>query len=399
MLSAPIATNETERLGALRALKILDTPSEDRFDRIVQLAAHFFTVPIAYVALVDKNRQWFKSRVGLEACETQRDISFCAHTILLREPLVIPDAAKDPRFADNPLVTGEPHIRFYAGVPLAGPEGHNVGTFCIASPEPREFGAADIRMLERFAEMAGRELKLAGEFAEAAGYVQSFLPARLTEGPVRAEWSYIPSSELGGDAFGYRWLDENRFAVHLLDVAGHGLGAAMLSMGVMNWLHHAADEKDLGCPAKLLGRLNDAYPMERHGGRFFTIWYGVYDRVSRQLIYSNGGHPAALLVGAQGNLTRLSDGGPAIGIIENASYERGSVNVSPGDRFYLFSDGLYEVSKDDGNMWTYDDFSSFIARASTQLNFSPEKVIETIRALKGHKLFSDDVSLIQLCFE
>lgn len=143
MTPAPTPSNDADRLQSLRALLILDTPPEERFDRITSFAAQEFDVPIVLVSLVDGDRQWFKSRVGLEACETPRDISFCGHAILSPDTLVVHDARDDARFADNPLVTGPPHIRFYAGAPLTLPNGHAVGTLCLISPHPRGYDALD----------------------------------------------------------------------------------------------------------------------------------------------------------------------------------------------------------------------------------------------------------------
>lgn len=143
MLPAPIPANDSQRLDALRQLLILDTPPEQRFDRLVEFATQEFRVPTALISLVDENRQWFKARVGLGATETPRDISFCGHALELPDVLVIPDALLDPRFADNPLVTGPPHIRFYAGAQLRLPDGHVLGTLCLISPEPRTYDAVD----------------------------------------------------------------------------------------------------------------------------------------------------------------------------------------------------------------------------------------------------------------
>jgi len=137
MLAAPIPDNDCERLAALRELLILDTPPEERFDKVVQFAAQEFEVPISLISLIDENRQWFKARVGMNACETSRDISFCAHAILQPDIFVIPDAREDARFADNPLVTGPPHVVFYAGAPLRMPNGHAIGTLCLIGHEPR----------------------------------------------------------------------------------------------------------------------------------------------------------------------------------------------------------------------------------------------------------------------
>jgi len=137
MLAAPIPDNERERLAALRELLILDTPPEERYDKSVQFAAQEFDVPVSAISLIDENRQWFKARVGVDMCEGARNISFCGHAILQPDIFVIPNAREDARFADNPLVTGPPHVIFYAGAPLRMPSGYVIGTLCLIGHEPR----------------------------------------------------------------------------------------------------------------------------------------------------------------------------------------------------------------------------------------------------------------------
>ena len=152
--------NEQERLETLRSMNILDTPAEERFDRLTRMAKRMFGVPIALVSLIDENRQWFKSCVGLDASETSRDISFCGHAILSNNVLIIPNALQDARFADNPMVLGDPNIRFYAGCPLRAPNGSMVGTLCIIDQKPRNFEKDDIEGLKDLASMVERELAL-----------------------------------------------------------------------------------------------------------------------------------------------------------------------------------------------------------------------------------------------
>ena len=159
MLEPRIPENETERLQALRALDVLDTPSEDRFDRITRIAQRHFQVPIALVSIVDAERQWFKSKQGLDACETARGISFCGHAILAEDIFYIPNAVEDPRFADNPLVTGGPAIRFYAGAPLHAPNGQRIGTLCIIDDRPRLFSRAELSVLRDLADAVEAELE------------------------------------------------------------------------------------------------------------------------------------------------------------------------------------------------------------------------------------------------
>ncbi len=158
MLKPDLPENEATRVDTLRALNILDTSPEERFDRLTRLAKRLFGVPIALVSLVDADRQWFKSCVGLDASETPRDVSFCGHAILGEDIFLIPDAAMDERFHDNPLVIEEPHIRFYAGCPLKVPNGSKLGTLCVIDRDPRPFDNEDIELLRDLGRMAEQEL-------------------------------------------------------------------------------------------------------------------------------------------------------------------------------------------------------------------------------------------------
>ena len=158
MKQPDIPDNEAQRLAALQSLNILDSAAEERFDRITRLAQKTFEVPIALISIVDADRQWFKSRCGLEAKQTSRDISFCGHAILGDSTFVINNTLDDVRFRDNPLVTGPPYIRFYAGAPLTIKEGLKLGTLCIIDREARTFDSDDIELLESFAQMVECEL-------------------------------------------------------------------------------------------------------------------------------------------------------------------------------------------------------------------------------------------------
>src|SRR5258708_5612939 len=147
-MSAPIPPNEQARLEALRSYGILDTDPEEEFDAITRIAAYLCGTPIALISLVDATRQWFKSRIGLEFSETTRDVSFCAHTILQPGPLVVPDTQKDPRFSQNPLVSSDPYIRFYAGMPLHSEKGLGLGSLCVIDKTPRQLAPKQMEGLE-----------------------------------------------------------------------------------------------------------------------------------------------------------------------------------------------------------------------------------------------------------
>ncbi|MDO8861025.1 sensor domain-containing diguanylate cyclase [Haliea sp. E1-2-M8] len=159
MQSAAIPDNDTRRLETLRSLNILDSKPEERFDRLTRLAMHVFDVPIALVSLVDTDRQWFKSRQGLDATETPRDISFCGHAITGEGAFVVEDASADSRFADNPLVTSDPGVRFYAGYPIRYLDGNVLGTVCIIDHKPRQFGSRDLLILQDLATLVEHEMQ------------------------------------------------------------------------------------------------------------------------------------------------------------------------------------------------------------------------------------------------
>jgi PAS domain S-box-containing protein len=167
-MKAPLPDNEAERLAAVRGFGILDTPPEPAYDELSELAAHICQTPIALISLVDENRQWFKSGVGLAAEETPRDVAFCAHAILQPDVLIVPDARADARFATNPLVISSPHIRFYAGAPLVTAEGHALGTICVIDLKPRELTAEQIRSLRALSHQVMAQLRLRKQLAEQA---------------------------------------------------------------------------------------------------------------------------------------------------------------------------------------------------------------------------------------
>lgn len=152
--------DDQARLKALRSYQLLDTPPEDVFDAFTQMATRLFSTPIALISLIDEERQWFKSNLGLDLSQTPRDIAFCDHAIRQKGPMVVTDATIDPRFAENPLVTGEPKIRFYCGIPLRSSDGHGLGTLCIIDRVPRQMGHAELETLSRLARLVEQQFEL-----------------------------------------------------------------------------------------------------------------------------------------------------------------------------------------------------------------------------------------------
>jgi DNA-binding response OmpR family regulator len=161
-MRAPLPSDEEDRLAALHSLAILDTPPDERFDRITRIAAALADVPIATVSLIDAERQWFKSCIGLDARETSREVAFCAHVVVNRKPVIVPDTLLDDRFAGSPIVTGDPRIRFYAGFPVFHQNGSCMGTLCLIDTRPRQFSDVAIQRFADLASMVEQELN-AGE--------------------------------------------------------------------------------------------------------------------------------------------------------------------------------------------------------------------------------------------
>jgi adenylate cyclase len=173
MIVAPKPANEEKRLEALRGFHILDTPAEQTFDDLVRLASYVCQTPVAMVSFVDRERQWFKARIGVQASETSRDIAFCAHAILRpQELLIVPDATKDERFSDHPLVLDAPNIRFYAGAPLVTQDGFALGTLCVVDHSPKELSPEQKKALTILRNLVVRELELHKKNIELSDAVQ-----------------------------------------------------------------------------------------------------------------------------------------------------------------------------------------------------------------------------------
>jgi sigma-B regulation protein RsbU (phosphoserine phosphatase) len=416
MLAAPLPPDERDRLEALYSLRLLDTPQEERFDAVTLLAARLFRVPIAFVSLVDRDRQWFKAKVGIDVCESSRHASFCAHAILQDEPLIIPNTLRDPRFADNPFVAGEPFLRFYAGQPLRAPKGQKVGTLCIADTKPHDFSASELDLLRQLGTMVERELRMSDlidaqsellvvqkellstqrrldeELRAAAEYVTSQFPVPLRE-PLAIDWKFVPSAQVGGDGLGYHALDETRFAVYLLDVCGHGVAPALMSISLLSWLRsEARGGIDFADPAAVLAALNRDFPMSRHGDRFFTMWYGVLDVASGRLVYSSAGHPPAVVLEADGGLRRLGRSGIPVGCLSSATYENLEAQLGAEEILYVFSDGAFELRRGD---WSLEDLEARLARHGAAPG-ALDAILAELRGATGEAGFSDDVTMLRV---
>ena len=248
------------------------------------------------------------------------------------------------------------------------------------------------------------------DLLKASDYVQSLLPAPLLTGPVRADWFFQPSARVGGDGFGYHWLDEHRLVVYLLDVSGHGVGAALHGVAVLSALRQQTlPATDFADPAQVLARLNDVFPMDSHGGMFFTIWYGVLELPQRLLRYASAGqHPAYVLgaAGAAGDAgvrartpLPLATRNLVIGAMPDAVFDSAQTQLQAGDRLFLFSDGVFEIVTSEGQTWTLDEFLPLLGVPGPQGVSQPEHLFQVVRGLARPGPLDDDFSILALSID
>lgn len=245
--------------------------------------------------------------------------------------------------------------------------------------------------------------QLSQELEEAADYVRSILPPPITEGDIRTEYCFIPSTSLGGDAFGYHWLDEDHFAFYLIDVSGHGVGAALLSVSVINALRsQSLPDTDLKDPENVLSSLNIAFPGEKNNDMFFTLWYGVYHKKTRELTYASAGHPPALFFDDSDSKDSpailLRTPNYVIGGMPDIKYKKNKHRIGPHTRLFVFSDGVYEIEKSEGKMWRFSEFIEFMNSKRSDVQTSLDGLYRHALNLGRSKKFEDDFTIMGIEF-
>ena len=267
----------------------------------------------------------------------------------------------------------------------------------------RYHSAGYINLLQRneaYEALLESQQALASELALAADYVISLLPGPITEGPVQTRWRYFPSTQLGGDCFGYHWIDQDHFAMYLLDVCGHGVGAALLSVSALNALRaQTLPDTDFRIPDRVLASLNDAFQMQDHNDLYFTIWYGVYNRSAREIRYASGGHPPAILIAGAGETSQLITQNFFIGGMSDSTYESGAVSLPAGPaRLYIFSDGAYEVGKPGRVMWTLEELQSYLLPDPPDEAQEIDGLYRFLQGMRGQATLDDDFSMLKVSF-
>ncbi|MBF2029926.1 MAG: SpoIIE family protein phosphatase [Oscillatoriales cyanobacterium C42_A2020_001] len=263
---------------------------------------------------------------------------------------------------------------------------------------------AGLRLNRVYQALQDQKRILEVELMEAAEYVRSLLPSPL-RGTVNIDARFVPSRQLGGDCFDYYWLDPDYLAIYLLDVSGHGLGAALPSISVLNLLRsQSMDGVNFYQPNHVLRALNEAFQMDDQNDKYFTIWYGVYNQAKRQLVYSSAGHPPALLLAGETDedvqVKRLKTVSLPIGMMPDTKFVNQRCDIEAASTLYVFSDGIYEIMQPDGEVWGLDQFVDLLARNRTKIGIQGlDYVLGYIKSLSRNDSLDDDLSLLMVNFD
>lgn len=241
---------------------------------------------------------------------------------------------------------------------------------------------------------------LEAELSEAADYIRTLLPKPMVH-PLTIYSKFLPSRHLGGDCFDYYWLDSDYLAIYLLDVSGHGLRSALVSVAVHNLLQsHALPKVNFYRPDHVLTALNETFQLTPDHDRYFTIWYGVYNRQKRDLFYSSAGHPPAILVSGDESedlrVQPLKTRGMPIGMFPDVKYTHQRCKIEEQSTLYIFSDGIYEITNPEGTLWTFDQFVNLLVGQHQRGVANLDAIVDKVRHLQGCADFEDDCSLLQV---
>jgi phosphoserine phosphatase RsbU/P len=260
---------------------------------------------------------------------------------------------------------------------------------------------AGLRLHQLSRDLQNQKQLLEAELAEAAEYVSTILPEPLHHSSLSIDVCFIPSRQLGGDSFDYFWLDDRHLVFYLLDVSGHGLRASLPSLAVVNLLRsRGLSNVDYYQPDTVLRGLNHAFQMSDRNDKYFTIWYGVYDRKERRLTYSSAGHPPAVLLTAE-NLSlekRLKTPGVPVGMFPNINYVNDYCQIDTNSSLYVFSDGLYEVEQEPNSPWGLERLINLLKKYQQTPERDLQRLLQYIRTWHPNFQFEDDLSILQIDF-
>jgi sigma-B regulation protein RsbU (phosphoserine phosphatase) len=406
MSGFPIPANEKERLRELRRLRFEEWGARAALDELCSVAASVLETPIAHLSLVDHDEQIFAGKVGLNADRTARAIAFCAHTIMNSGALVIEDAARDPRFRGNPLVTDNPKIGAYLGIPLETSPGLRIGTLCAVDKKPRAFAERDIQNLTRLAGIAVSVLKsyramlnLDGQLSSAIALQTEMLPGEERIGQIQAASplevvsTYRALDGVGGDIWGLEATGPQRLLLYVADFTGHGLAAALNTARFHSFVHIASQRTDK--PASVLRRLSQRLNEVLPVGQFATMFCATLDFQMQTLEYASAGAPPQLYRrSSAGCFQLLARPALPLGVMSNVVYESETLPFEPGGALVLYSDALIETPKQPYPVLTPEGLQRLLNAAPTGSATEMQERIMRALLIEPAIELDDDLTLV-----
>ena len=380
--------SERRRLEDLSRTRLLDTPPEERFDRITRLAQSLFGVSAAGISLVAENRQYLKSFVGPLSREPDRPNAFCVETIKSPATMIVENALTDERFRESPHVTGKPHIRFYAGRPLTGPGGTHVGTFCIADQAPRSFSPEQQKILEDLTEIIQREMNLSWDI-ETGARVQRDLQPAVPSAPAGYSLGtcFYPAFGLSGDFYEFGTTASGQMRITVGDAMGKGIGPGLVAGTVRSAFASTGWAAE---PSRIFEDVarNLDETLARVGS-FATVFHAVIDPATGAGRYADAGQGLSHILRADNTTERLSPTGPPLGLVPGQSWGTQAFRLSPGDAILIPTDGLLDLHGGDlnhlatliGGLQDHDDTGA---------------ALRTLCDRRGKRVILDDITAVLL---
>ncbi len=375
MAGFPVPPNENDRLRELQKLRFNEWGVSAALCELCAIAANLLRTPITHVSLVAENEQIFAGKVGLDADRTAREVAFCAHTIMTSKPFLVENADADPRFCLNPLVTGEPGIKSYLGIPLETSPGVRIGALCAVDRKPRTFNKNDIETLLRLSQIVvsilnshRMSLELDEQLEAAISLQNAMLPsaARLAQiqahCPLDVSSYYNPRDGIGGDIWGIDVTGPQRVMIYVADFTGHGVAAALNTARFHSFVHMMWQRT--GRPQSLLRKLNQRLHEVLPAGQFATMFCAMIDFKTREIEYASAGAPQQLYrASPQHPFEIISQASLPLGILPDAGYENVTAPFFEGGALVLFTDGLTETPRPPGSILTTDRLRDLLSTA------------------------------------
>lgn len=403
---------DESRLAAVKATGLLDTDPEESFDSLSRLAATLIGAPLAFITLVDDERSFWKSRYGVEDGSYQNTVeeSFCQYVIGTEEPLIVDDAASDPRTADNPSVESM-GVRAWAGYPVVGPDGHVLGTFCVVDTDSRLWTGRDIEILDALSRSASREIALrhANRQAVAAYDRVRAVTETLQESLLPPNPPHVPGLQVAawhrpahggevvlGDFYDVFPTGRNRWGIVLGDVCGHGVEAAKRTALARYTVRAAATRSR--APSKILANLNRVLKDDPSADvEFISALYTAIDLSNGSVVakVANAGHPPAVLRSADGSIELFEATGPILGVFDEVRVPPRRLQIEKGDILVMFTDGLTEARGVEG-FFGIDRLTELLAGMDRPSPFGVIDAIEAALIKHTGNEFSDDIAVVAI---